>query len=105
MSYTAEEYGSVEELAPGMHFLREELDCENLGITVVDVDDEWQGKAHDHADDGQEEVYLLMEGAGSLSVDGEEVTLDPGKAVRVAPDATRELQFTEESTMVVVGAP
>jgi len=105
MSYTAKEYGSVEELAPGMHFLRDALDCENLGITVIDVDDEWNGKAHDHAEDGQEEVYLLIEGVGSITVDGEEVTLEPGKAVRVAPEASRQLQFTQESTMVVVGAP
>jgi mannose-6-phosphate isomerase-like protein (cupin superfamily) len=50
-------------------------------------------------------VYLLMEGAGSLTVDGEKVTLDPGKAVRVDPDATRQLQFAEASAMAVVGAP
>jgi quercetin dioxygenase-like cupin family protein len=105
MSYTEKRYNDVEELAPGMHFLRDELDCDNLGITVIDVGGEWQGKTHDHAEEGHEEVYLLMEGAGSLTVDGEKVTLDPGKAVRVDPDATRQLQFAEASAMVVVGAP
>jgi len=67
MSYNQQHYSNVEELAPGMHFLRDELDCENLGITVVDVDGKWEGKQHDHADEGQEEVYLLMEGSGSLT--------------------------------------
>ena len=105
MSYNQQHYSNVEELAPGMHFLRDELDCENLGITVVDVDGKWEGKQHDHADEGQEEVYLLMEGSGSLTVDGEKITLGPGKAVRVDPEATRKLFFTEESSMVIVGAP
>ena len=105
MSYTQQHYANVDELAPGMHFLRDALDCKNLGITVVDVDDQWEGKRHDHAEEGQEEVYLLMEGSGSLTVDGEEITLEPGKAVRVSPDASRKLRFAEESRMVVVGAP
>ena len=46
-----------------------------------------------------------MEGSGSLTVDDEEITLKPGKAVRVSPDASRKLRFAEESRMVVVGAP
>jgi len=104
MSYTQQHYGNVDELAPGMHFMRDELDCENLGITVVDVDEGWEGKAPDHAEEGQEEVYLLMDGSGSLTVDGEDVRLEPGKAVRVSPDATRQLSFTEDSTMVIAGA-
>jgi len=105
MSYTQQHYSNVDELAPGMHVLRDELDCQNLGITVVDVDDTWEGKQHDHAEEDEEEVYLLMEGSGSLTVDGEKVSLQPGKAVRVDPEATRKLVFTEESTMVIVGAP
>jgi len=105
VSYTQQHYENVDELAPGMHFLRDELDCENLGITVVDVGEGWEGKTHDHAGEGQEEVYLLIEGSGNLTVDGEDVTLEPGKAVRVSPDATRQLSFSEDSTMVIAGAP
>jgi quercetin dioxygenase-like cupin family protein len=105
MSYTEQHYSDADELAPGMYFLRDELDCESLGITVVEADEQWNGKEHDHADEGHEEVYLLMDGSGSLTVDGEDIALEPGKAVRVSPDATRQLSFSGESTMVIAGAP
>lgn len=105
MAYTKENYEDVEPLAPGMYFLRNDLDCENLGVTVLDVGAGWNGKTHDHADDRQEEVYLLLDGSGTLNVEGEEIPLEPGDAVRVEPDATRQLSFAEKSTMVIVGAP
>lgn len=105
MSYTKENYATVDERAPGMYFLRDALDCENLGITVVEGDEEWTGKEHDHADPEQEEVYLLVEGSGRITVDGEDVDLDAGDAVRVPPSATRSYGFDERSRMVIVGAP
>ncbi|WP_425499699.1 cupin domain-containing protein [Halorarum halobium] len=105
MAYSKENYGDVEPKAPGMHFLRDALDCDSLGITVVEGDSEWTGMEHDHADGGQEEVYLLLEGSGTITVDGEALPLDVGDAVRVSPAATRNYEFAEPSRMVVVGAP
>ena len=105
MSHTSVSYDEVEPRAPGMHFLRDALDCDQLGITVLDATAGWEGKEHDHDHDDQEEVYLLVEGAATLTVDGEDLALDPGDAVRVDPGATRDLAFSEESQMVIVGAP
>jgi mannose-6-phosphate isomerase-like protein (cupin superfamily) len=105
MSYTATNYSEAEERALGMHFLRDELDCEGLGFTVVDVDDEWEGMEHDHAEEGHEEVYMLVDGSGRLTVEGEGLPLEPGDTVRVAPDASRKLEFDGSSTMVIAGAP
>ncbi|MFW6448261.1 MAG: cupin domain-containing protein [Halobacteriota archaeon] len=105
MSFTKQRYTDVDPLAPGMHFLREALDCEHLGITVVEADPGWQGKPHDHAADGHEEVYLLLEGDARLEVAGSPVELAPGDAVRVAPEATRRLHFPDGGRMVIAGAP
>jgi len=105
MSYDKQNYGDVEPLAPGMHFLRDALDCAELGLTVLDMDGDWEGKPHDHAEDGEEEVYLLLDGSAELTVDGETVSLESGDAVRVDPEASRQLVFEEESTMVIAGAP
>ncbi|GAB7093367.1 cupin domain-containing protein [Halolamina litorea] len=106
MSYDATSYDDVEPKAPGMYFLREALDCENLGITVVEAGDGWEGMEHAHDEDGQEEVYLLLDGAATLSVDGETVSLGPGDAVRVDPGEDRMLAFEEDdSRMVIAGAP
>jgi len=105
MSYTRTNYENVEPRAPGMHFLRDALDCEQLGVTVLDADPGWEGMDHDHADDDHEEVYVLLEGSGRMTVENEEIDLDAGDAIRVASDAARELSFDEESTMVIAGAP
>lgn len=105
MSYDRVNYGQVEPKAPSMHFLRDPLDCDKLGITVIDPDDGWSGMEHDHADRDHEEVYLLVDGSATLTVEGEEVGLDPGDAVRVEPEATRLLDITGDSQMVIAGAP
>jgi len=106
MGYDATAYDDVEPRAPGMYFLRDALDCENLGLTVVEGGDGWEGMEHDHADRGHEEVYLLTDGGAALEVGGERVRLTPGDAVRVDPDEPRQLRFTENgSRMVIAGAP
>ena len=106
MGYDTTAYDDVEPRAPGMYFLRDALDCENLGVTVVEADDGWEGMEHDHADADHEEVYVLLHGAATLTVDGEAVELAPGDAVRVDGDATRDLSFAADgSKMVIAGAP
>lgn len=106
MSYSTVNYRDVDPVGDGLHFLREPLDCEALGVTVVDCPSGWTGKAHDHADGGHEEVYLLVEGEATIEVDGEAVPMAPGDAVRVAPAARRQLQNGDtESTLVIAGAP
>lgn len=44
---------------------------------------------HDHTEDGQEEVYLVLEGNGTLHAGDDEFRLERGMLVRVLPDATR----------------
>ena len=106
VSYTAVNYHDVEPAAGAMHFLREPLECDHVGVTVVDCDPGWTGKEHDHAERDHEEVYLLVEGAATVAVDDDEVELKPGDAVRISPDATRQIRNGDaESTLVLAGAP
>ena len=106
MGYDTTAYDNVEPRAPGMYFLRDALDCENLGVTVVEADAGWEGMEHDHGDAGHEEVYVLLHGGATLTVDGDDVELTPGDAVRVDPGSTRDLAFTADgSKMVIAGAP
>ena len=106
MSHDAVNYEDVEPLAPGMYFLRDELDCGNLGVTVVEADAGWEGMEHDHAEDGEEEVYVLLDGEATLTVEGETVDLEPGDAVRVDAEDSRTLTFgADDSRMVIAGAP
>ncbi|WP_049984344.1 cupin domain-containing protein [Halorubrum sp. BV1] len=106
MGYDTTTYDDVEPRAPGMYFLRDALDCERLGVTVVEADDGWDGLEHDHAEDGHEEVYVLIHGEATLTVDGDPVDLGPGDAVRVDADSTRDLSFSADgSKMIIAGAP
>ena len=105
MSYSKANYTDGNERAAGMYFLRETLGCENLGITVVDVDAGWAGMEHDHEDGDHEEVYYLSEGDVTLVVDDEAVAMAPGDAVRVDPESDRRLHAETASTLVVAGAP
>jgi mannose-6-phosphate isomerase-like protein (cupin superfamily) len=106
MTHTTVNYEAVEPVAGAMHFLREPLDCEQLGVTVVECPPDWDGKPHDHAGEGEEEVYLLLEGEATITVEGEDLSLSPGDALRVDPDATRQIHNGDtESRFVVAGAP
>lgn len=105
MSYTKVNYEETE-TSYGMHFLRDELGCEDHGVTVVDADPGWEGPEHEHADEDHEEVYLLVEGSATVTVDGEEVPMESGDAVRVPPEATRRITNGDtESQFVLTGAP
>jgi len=106
VSYTRVNYDDVEPVGGAMHFMRDPLECSNVGVTVVECDPGWTGKAHDHAGQEQEEVYVLVEGAATVDVDGDSVELTAGDALRIAPDARRQIRNGDEASLfVLVGAP
>lgn len=106
MSYTTVNYRNVDPVSDGLHFLRDPLDCEQLGLSVLECGPGWTGLAHDHAEDGQEEIYLLVEGEATVTVDGDDVALSAGDAIRVPPGATRQIHNGDaESVFVLAGAP
>ena len=103
--YTKLHYRSVED-TNGLHFLRDELECENVGVTVLECEPGWEGKEHDHEDEGQEEVYVLMEGRATVTIEDEEVEMEEGDVIRIAPDVTHQIKNGEtESRFVLIGAP
>lgn len=59
---------------------------------------------HDHAEDGQEEVYVVLEGSARLDAGGEAWELKPGTMARVGPDEKRKVTPGDEgATMLVIG--
>jgi quercetin dioxygenase-like cupin family protein len=105
MSHTLVSYDDVDPVGGGLHFLRDALDCANLGVSVLDVEAGWSGKPHDHADDGEEEVYVLVEGTATVTVADETVSMGPGDALRVDSGATRRIDAEADSLFVIAGAP
>ena len=71
---------------------RAELGVESFGMQVMDLPPNLeQYPAHDHADDGQEEVYVTLRGGGEIEIEGVRHPLDPETMVRVGPGVRRKL--------------
>lgn len=69
-----------------------ELGIRAFGLQVLDFPAGFPDyPAHDHSDDGQEEVYVLLRGSAEFQIDRERVTVDAGQLVRIAPPAMRKL--------------
>jgi mannose-6-phosphate isomerase-like protein (cupin superfamily) len=81
---------------------RAELGVEAFGMQVIDLPPKLeQYPEHDHAESGQEEVFVVMSGGGEIEVDGERVAIDPETIVRVGPEATRKLWPGEQGMRVL----
>jgi quercetin dioxygenase-like cupin family protein len=63
-----------------------------------------EGPEHDHVGNGEEEVYAVVGGGGTLLVDGEEISLRPGHFVFCSPDARRQMRAGAEGlTWIGIG--
>lgn len=81
---------------------RAELGVEAFGFQVMDLPPNLeQFPEHDHANDGQEEVYVVMRGSGEIEIDGERHPIDPETITRVDPGVMRKI-FTGEEPMRVL---
>lgn len=70
-----------------------ELGVESFGLQVLDFPPGFeQYPEHDHAGDGQEEVYVILRGSAEWTVAGETLTLEAGDLLRVAPEARRTMR-------------
>ena len=60
---------------------------------------------HDHAADGQEEVYTALSGSATLHAEGQTYRLEPGVFARVGPGVTRKFTTGEEPVrLLAIGA-
>jgi len=79
---------------PGICFrhAREPMGVSAWGMNVLELAPNVEGyPEHDHAKDGQEEVYVVLQGAARLVVgDGTEHELAAGMMVRVPPALSRK---------------
>ena len=76
------------------------------GMNIIKMPPNWNDyPAHDHVSDGQEEVYVVLEGSATLEVGCEWLRLTPGTFAKVAPAAHRKLVAGDEgATVLALGA-
>jgi mannose-6-phosphate isomerase-like protein (cupin superfamily) len=79
-----------------------ELGVESFGLQVFDMPaGSDQYPEHDHAEDGQEEVYVVLRGSGEWEIDGERVPVDSERIVRIAAGTKRRLWPGSEGIRVL----
>ena len=88
------------------HGAGRELGVTAWGMNVLEIE---AGCAaypeHDHVKDGQEEVYVVLKGSGTMDAGGEHVELAEGMLVRVGPSTRRKiLPGPQGITVLAIGA-
>jgi mannose-6-phosphate isomerase-like protein (cupin superfamily) len=101
--YTAKRIQDMEAaFGGGFVKARAELGVSSFGIQAIQLPPGSENyHEHDHAEDGQEEVFLALDGSGWLEVDGERVDLDRDTLVRVGPAAKRKIYAGPEGLRVL----
>jgi quercetin dioxygenase-like cupin family protein len=85
-----------------MKLVRHGLGVESFGLQVMDFPPNADRyPEHDHSQDSQEEVYIVVDGAATLQVGGEEHELRPGTFARVGPSEKRKLVTGSEGARLI----
>ena len=78
---------------PGVkfHFAGRDLGVSAWGMNVIAMEPGCVGyPEHDHTKDGQEEVYVVLRGGGTLKAGADETPVETGMLVRVGPGEQRK---------------
>ena len=71
---------------------RAALDVTSFGFQVIDMPaNADRYPEHDHAEDGQEEVYAVLRGAGEIDIEGVKAPLDADHLVSVKAGTKRKV--------------
>jgi mannose-6-phosphate isomerase-like protein (cupin superfamily) len=71
---------------------RAELGVSSFGMAIIDLPPSYEHyPEHDHAEDGQEEVFFALRGGGEIEIDGQRFPLDADHVARVAAGTKRKV--------------
>jgi mannose-6-phosphate isomerase-like protein (cupin superfamily) len=109
IDYTAKRIDEMEaSFGGGFVKARAELGVTSFGMQVIQMPAGYSDyPLHDHADSGQEEVFLALKGSGWIEIEDERVELEPGVFVRVGPAPKRKVFAGPEGIQMLAlgGAP
>src|SRR5438270_13308171 len=78
------------------------LGIESFGMQVFDMPaGADQYPEHDHGEDGQEEVYVILRGSGEFEIEGERVPVDTERIIRIPAGTKRKLWPGPEGVRVL----
>jgi uncharacterized cupin superfamily protein len=94
-------FGALELDGEGrFQLLRRELGVSAFGINLMRLRPRQRGRIHRH--ERQEEVYVVLEGTLTLSIEGDEHELPRGGVVRIAPSVRRQLMNRGSEPLAVL---
>lgn len=89
MAYRALDASDVELTWGTFRMIRRELGGSAFGLNQIDFPPGKVGPEHHELESGEEEVYYCISGSGTLTIDGDDVELVPGRYILVSPDSKR----------------
>lgn len=103
MSYTIKTIDGLESIHHGaVKLAGAELGVRSFGMQVLDFPAGFSDyPEHDHAEDGQEEVYAVLRGQADFVIDGDEVRISQGEMVRVEAGSKRKLQPGQDGVRIL----
>jgi quercetin dioxygenase-like cupin family protein len=86
---------------------RKGLGAESFGFNVVDIEPGGQIPAHDHSGDNQEEVFIILEGQGTIVAGDDEHDAPAGTYCRYAPEVHRTIRNNSDARVraLLIGVP
>ena len=103
-NYTAKRFDEMESILGGAFLrTRASLGVTSFGMQVINLPPNLgEGYPnHDHAESGQEEVYVVLKGAADFDIEGEHVHLEPEMALRVGADTKRKITTGSEGAQIL----
>lgn len=99
-------YDAKPEMAGQFRYAGKGLGVTSWGMNVLKLPANWDGYPdHDHAKDGQEEVYVVLEGDATLHAGGQTWELKRGTLARVGPQQKRKIvPGSQGVTMLALGS-
>ncbi len=107
VSYQYVDAADVEPRLRVLRPIRKSLGLGSVGVNEIELPPGFERyPEHDELKTNQDELYIVLEGAATMSVDGETIELVPGRYVWVTPESRRQITPGSEGVrFVVVGAP
>jgi mannose-6-phosphate isomerase-like protein (cupin superfamily) len=97
---------AVESFRGSFFKMRRALGTTAFGLNEIRMPPGFAGPAHDEQETHHDEVYVVLEGSGIATIDGEQVPIAAGDYLLVAPASTRELRAGEAGLrFLAIGAP
>ena len=82
---------------------RAELGVESFGMAIIDMPPNFERyPTHDHAVDGQEEVFIALRGGGEIEIEDERHPLDADHVAMVGPGVRRKILPGDEGIRVLI---